>query len=376
MNAKTLTPLTQEQIRQIEDVLVDDIEGVLDYFGLDYHKYGKTVRLACPLHEGSNTTSLTIYLDGRSQRGNWQCQTHHCEEQHKSTLTGLIRGLLCLQSPHTFGQTLKWMKGFANINLEGTTLDKVTMEKRAFARSFKEIAPTTHLSGPNRLQVRSKLTFPAESLLKRGFNADLLDKYDIGVCTDKYRPMYNRVVVPVYDNQYQVMVGCQGRSIFDKHSCGFYHSKDTKCPQTDLEKFHCQKWINSRGFSCGKTLFNYWFAKEAILNNGYAILVEGVLDCLRLIEYNPKLPVVGLFGAKLTDEQLAILQSSGAMSLICLTDMDEAGRIAAENIKNRCKRSFRVFFPSFSGKDVGDLNSDAITSEIGGVFEEIRKFGR
>lgn len=59
-------------------------------------------------------------------------------------------------------------------------------------------------------------------------------------------------------------------------------------------------------------------------------------------------------------------------------DNDDAGQKAAKKIEEQCSRLYRLFFPSFEGNDVADLNIDKVTSDIKpfienamGVYKEI-----
>ena len=44
------------------------------------------------------------------------------------------------------------------------------------------------------------------------------------VYVDETKEMYGRVVVPIYDDNYEYVVGVAGRSIFEIHTCGMYHN--------------------------------------------------------------------------------------------------------------------------------------------------------
>jgi DNA primase len=132
------------------------------------------------------------------------------------------------------------------------------------------------------------------------------------------------------------------------------------------------KWINSAGFSSGNTLYNYWFAKRHIRESGVAILVEGAGDVWRL-EENGIHNSIAIFGTNLTDIQKTLLFQTGAMSLVVMTDSDEPGRKAAKVIAEdtEIRRSFRLFFPKFDSKDVGELGTDTITDDIKPLIERI-----
>ena len=91
------------------------------------------------------------------------------------------------------------------------------------------------------------------------------------------------------------------------------------------------KWLNSKGFNSGACLYNYWNAKDHISETSTAILVEGQGDVWRLDEagiYN----VVGMFGCSLGGQQRLILERSGALKLVVMTDADEAGQKARDKI--------------------------------------------
>ena len=46
-----------------------------------------------------------------------------------------------------------------------------------------------------------------------------------------------------------------------------------------------------------------------------------------------------------------------------MTDNDEAGINSAKNIKKKCGRIFRMYFPKIK-TDVGDMNTDDITKDV------------
>ena len=73
---------------------------------------------------------------------------------------------------------------------------------------------------------------------------------------------------------------------------------------------------------------------------------------------------VGIFGSSLSDAQSGLLQMSGAHTLIILTDNDEAGQKARNSIKQKCQTLFIISEPTFSFKDVGDMTTEQILSEL------------
>ena len=66
-----------------------------------------------------------------------------------------------------------------------------------------------------------------------------------------------------------------------------------------------------------------------------------------------------------------ILDSSGAMAIIVLTDNDEAGKQAAQDIKNKCQNTYRVFIPEISKGDIGEMTSEEIDKEIKQYIKDV-----
>ena len=160
--------------------------------------------------------------------------------------------------------------------------------------------------------------------------------------------MSGRAVVPIYNNNYEHAVGFTARATTDDYK---------------------YKWIHSEGFQANNYLYNYWFAKEHILKSGVVILVEGPGDVWKL-EQNGVKTSLAMFGTDLSEQQLSLLYSCGANSIIVLTDNDEAGMKSAQKINEKCNRLFRMFFPTLSSSDVGDMHKDEIDSQIKPILDQ------
>jgi 5S rRNA maturation endonuclease (ribonuclease M5) len=182
--------------------------------------------------------------------------------------------------------------------------------------------------------------------------------------------MYNRVVVPIYDNDYKYMVGCTGRSIFEKCAkCSSYHDNSKDCPEED-KRWIFSKWKHSADFKSQNYLYNFWFAKDHILKTHTAIIVESPGNVWRL-EENGIHNSVAIFGSSLSDRQKILLDSSGCMNLIILTDNDDAGKKASEQIKSKCQNTYRVFIPQITKNDVGEMTPEEIKTQIYDYIESI-----
>ncbi|MDW8153570.1 MAG: DNA primase [Armatimonadota bacterium] len=90
------------------------------------------------------------------------------------------------------------------------------------------------------------------------------------------------------------------------------------------------KYLNSREspvFHKGRTLYALNFAREAIRQAGYAVVVEGYLDAVTCHQHGIQHTVASL-GTALTPDQVALLRRFTA-SVVLVYDSDEAGQRAA-----------------------------------------------
>lgn len=373
----------QTQLKLICDNLCDNIESLLDTFRIDYKQNNKMYTMSCPIHGGDNASALNIYHLGDNYRGNWTCRTHSCEKVFKSSIIGFIRGLLSVEKydwPNndnnmcSFNEAVDFALNFLDKDIKDFKVSRKAQEKSKFTQIVSNIQnknTDTNTTGIDRKYVVSALLIPAQYYIQRGYSSDILEKYDIGLCSTPGKEMYNRVVAPIYDNDHRFIVGCTARSIFDKCSkCDSFHEYDISCPSSD-NSWKYSKWKHSYGFKSQNYLYNYWYAKEHILSSQTAILVESPGNVWRLEENNIH-NSVAMFGCSLSDRQKFILDASGAMNLIVLTDNDDAGRKAAEQIKAKCEKTYNVYIPTISKNDVGDMTSEEINKEIKTYLEQVK----
>lgn len=339
---------TQDELFALNKQLGGRLEDIIYKFQLDLQKKGKMYVGACPIHgEADNRSAFNLFHAG-DIKGNWYCRTHQCDKVFKSTPIGLVRGLLSHNNGWlslkdkdkitSFPATLAFIEKL----LGGTAiqLDTKEAEKSRFAATFKLHERNGHTKH-SRSYLRSKLKIPAEYYVNRGYSPEILDKYDIGLCDDPEKPFFQRVVIPVYDDDYTCIVGYTARSILDCcGDCGYYHNKSEKCPSKINQWMHT-KWLNNKDFHKSDYLYNYWFAKEEIKKTGKVVLVEGPGDVLKLVQAGI-LNVVGLFGTILTDSQKFILDCSGANSILIVGDNDGPGAAASDEIIKKCQKLYQV----------------------------------
>lgn len=371
----------QAKLKIVCDEICDNIENLLQTFDIDYKTNHKMISMCCPIHDGDNPSAVNLYPEGDSYRGNWKCRTHNCEKIFKGSVLGFIRGIISNKkykwtkqgdSMCSFKEAIEFATSFINKDLSDIKISKSEREKKQFASvvNYLNAQEIFNESKIQRKQITSILKIPSAYYIARGFSAEVLEKYDVGLCTSQNKEMTNRVVVPIYDNEYKYMVGCTGRSIFEKcDKCKAYHNSTSECPGIDDRWKQC-KWKHSVDFKSQNYLYNMWFAKEHMLKSSTAILVESPGNVWRLEENNIH-NSVAIFGSSLSDKQKMLLDSSGAMNLVILTDNDEAGRKAAEQIKTKCQNTYRVFIPQISKPDVAEMTSEEINQEIKSILGKI-----
>ena len=377
----------QDKLKVICDDLCDNIEELLTALDLDYSYSSKMVTLACPIHNGDNLSAVNIYHTGDSYRGNWKCRTHGCDKAFKGSIIGFIRGVLSSKKYNwvkegdqmaSFEEAVRFSLDFLNKNFQDIKISKTDKEKKQFAtvieyvldrKNNKEQNKNT-INLPSRHIVRSSLVRPCQYFINRGFSTEILDKYDVGVCDKPNKEMYNRAVAPIYNIEHTHMIGCTGRSVFEKCiECKYFHDPVNSCPKNeDLWKY--SKWKHSSSVSINHHLYNFWYAKKHIVESSMAILVESPGNVWKLEEhqiYNS----LALFGSSISDRQKILLDSSGAMIIVILTDNDDAGNKAAEQIKIKCQNTYRVFHLKISKNDVAEMTGDEIIKEINTPIEKI-----
>lgn len=345
--------LDQNKLKIVCDQLCDRIEELLDHLEIEHRYNNKFVSMCCPIHEGDNDSALNIYHTGDTYRGNWKCRTHQCDRIFKSSIIGFLRGVLSRRElgwvkegddMYSFQDTIKFALDFLHLDLKNIKVSKHQKEKDQFVANTKILTHNTKPAHQNitRASIRKSLVIPSPYFMSRGFSPDILKKYDVGECQTVGKTMYNRAVVPIYNTDYEYMVGCSGRTIDDNIK---------------------PKWKHSGDFKAEENLYNFWFAKKHIQQTNEVILVESPGNVWKL-EENGVHNSVATFGAHLTDKQKMLLDTSGAMTIIVIMDSDAAGEEARKQIDKKCSKTYNIKHIRLSKNDIGDMTPDEINKEI------------
>jgi 5S rRNA maturation endonuclease (ribonuclease M5) len=342
--------LTKETISALNEATFHRLESLLDYFDIEYTDFENRLAFPCPVHGGDNPEGCCVFTDGNSQKGNWTCWTAHCEEDYVSNLFGFTRGCLTAKrgKPVSMNETASFLFNFLNTDI--SELEMVPAKQTRVLDIFNRKIQRRD-ANISRAEIRNKINIPADYYLNRGYGSLVLEAFDVGECLVEGQPMSQRVVIPLYDecNNY---AGCIGRAIKE-------HLKP--------------KWLHSKGFD-KNILYGLNLAKEKIRETGTVILVEGQGDVWRAFEAGLEM-TVGIFGTSLSEDQLILLECSGALNVVILTDYDEAGIKACEKIAKKCGRRFNIIRPDLddyfiereiptSERDLGTMPIEDVKTEI------------
>ncbi|MDR3290121.1 MAG: DNA primase [Rickettsiales bacterium] len=142
--------------------------------------------------------------------------------------------------------------------------------------------------------------YEEQDLLKSGVVIEKNDK-------KKYDKFRNRLMFPILNKSGKV-IAFQGRTLENDGIPKYLNSPETKI------------------FTKGNTLFNYYFARKSIYDGGYGILVEGNMDAISLA-INGIENVVAPMGTGITKEQITELWRTTDKIIVCF-DGDGAGQKA------------------------------------------------
>jgi len=344
---------------------------ILNHFGIKYIYQKGIYSFPCPIHGGQDN-NCRIRVTSKTCR--WVCWSNHCERDCGNTIYGFICGLLKKENPEAtkIDAALVCME-ILDLKEEdfygsSSNLDRINFVN--MCRNNKSNHQTKKMF--TRKELRNILNIPSAHFINRGYTPEILDKYDVGFCSNGNTDIRDRVVFPIYDDNHEFVIGTVSRTLKPKcPKCNRYHSFDEKCPETDFEKSKSVKWKISFDFNASETLFNYWFAKEYIKNDSTVILLEGQGDVLKLEQagiHNS----LGIFGTSLKTGQFRKLQTTGAMNVILALDKDGPGQEAQSKIEQQLRRYYNIFKADIpEGKDVGDLNEQQIKDIFLPILERI-----
>ena len=293
---------------------------------VEYDQRGDKYFFPCPIHDGDNPTGATIFAHDNP---NWKCWTHGCHETHGSSLYSFVKAYLSKSKKNvTKKDVLNFLDG--KIELKERVIDLTKIEAINSIKIFanlneEEVLPKSY----------PKTQIPSNYFLGRRFSVETLKKFRVGDYIDEYG-MKDRAVVPIL-NKNNIVMGYSGRTLVNDSS----------------------KWKNSYGLIKTNHIYGLNHSREHIMKSGVAIIVEGPANVWRLDQagyYN----YGGIMGAFMDDRQLILLEQAGAMHFIIMTDMDEPGRKAAQQIIEMCGKHITYSVPEYPANDVDELEESQL----------------
>jgi len=331
-------------LQQIKQKLNENAELVFKELDMQCEVFSDNIYSTCPIHEGSdNPRAFSFSL----QKGIWKCWTRDCQHEYRNDIFGLIRGALSAKEgiELEFKDALKWSCKILNIK------PSYSVNKTKEVIENEEDAIYTALSILNRkdkeyvdkpLSLDYDLSIPSEYFVSRGFNKKTMKYFGVGDCYEE-GIMKERAIIPIHNDNGNDIVGIIGRA-----------TKEYKTP-----KF----LFNPKGFDKRFYFYNYHRAIKKATETSCLYIAEGQGDVWKLYE-SGVLNAVSVFGKTITEQQQNKLLKLPITHLIILTDNDQAGRESKMQIQRQFNRMFRLTFPQFSGKDIGDMSVKNIKTQI------------
>lgn len=330
------------ELKQLKTYLNDNAESVFQKLGMNYEVFGDNIYSTCPVHEGSDNPRAFSFS---KTKGVWKCWTKECQQEHKNDIFGLIVGVLSNQSGKSleFKDALKWINTKFNRKLSNTQTANDDVDLYSDFTNIIEVFNQSSQSPCDKeIDLQFKLSKSSQYFMERGFKADTLNYFGVKDSLDSDL-MKDRAIIPIHNDSGDKIVGCIGRA-----------TKEYRLPKFLLYP----KGLDKRYY-----LYNYHRALTSAVEKSCLYIVEGQGDVWRLYEAGV-FNAVSLFGKTLSEEQLQKLHRLPLTKLVIIMDNDQAGKEARVQLHRQLNRSYKLIFPRLSAKDLGDMSTDDIHSQI------------
>ncbi len=355
--------ISQEKIEEIREAANEKIEYIFNELSIDIegmHGYNQEIRMACPIHRGNNTSAFCY----NQKTKYWRCYTAHCHEEDGS-IFGLVRKILNIG----FNDSVSWLAGKLGISLDSKIESPDSLEINKLLKkhsNYDNVEQSKETFTPFPIERIDGKIEASEYFLEKGFNKDILRKYNVGYCDTKYKPMHLCSYAPVLNDEGNIVVGVTGRIIYEEcEFCGTYHEPNKGCPHENPKVRKYPKWKHF-GFNSSTVLYNYWFAKDLIKKTGLAILTEGPKD-VWWMEQNDIHIGLGIFGLNINKVQIQKLIKGGVLTIMTGLDKDPRGVAANKKLSETLGQYFKIVDISHfleENEDIADMKEDKIKREF------------
>jgi 5S rRNA maturation endonuclease (ribonuclease M5)/N6-adenosine-specific RNA methylase IME4 len=344
---------THFDYKKLKKYLNENIDIVLEKMNIECDTRSKIISCKCPAHDGDNNNSFVYYKNTNK----WICWTSKCQEDYGDDVLGLIKGFLSKQEGQkaSFKNVLKWVKDNLGINISSFK-DGVKKAEPPKEIDILDLFNYTNVKNPDIIEEdksRNNSNIPSDYFVKkRLYNPTTMKEFNIGDSTEKVGISKLRSIIPIHNDNGNIVVGNIYRAI---------------------NSWMSPKFLVDKNFKKTEYLYNFHRAKDYAISNSSLFIVEGTGDVWRLWEAGVK-NSVALFGKELSTTQINKIDKLSVTNLIILIDNDEAGRESKVKIKRDLSRYFNLIFPSipYTYKDVGKMSpkklQDTILKDLKGFY--------
>lgn len=329
-------------LQQIKKKLNNNAEAVFKKLGMKCEVFSDNIYSTCPVHEDSDNPRAFSFSP---EKGIWKCWTRDCQQEYRNDIFGLIQGTLSNQAGTNveFKDVLKWIREEFNIiSTRSNSEVHVEEDDEDFASIIKFMNQTCTCSQDKAIELEYQVSKPSDYFSGRGFKKSTLKYFDVGDCYEQ-GIMKERSIIPIHNDDGELLVGIIGRSI-----------KEYRMP-----KF----LISPKGFNKRNYFYNYHRAIKKAEETSCLYILEGQGDVWKLHEAGVR-NAVSVFGKSISKEQAQKIKKLAVTHLIILMDNDQAGREARVQMKRDFGRMYKLTFPKLSDKDVGDMSVYKIKKDI------------
>lgn len=235
------------------DTIVASLD-IVDYISkyTELHKSGSTYRGRCPLHNGDNASSLTVFNDNSFYC--WSCGAN-----------GNIINFAALANNISYSEAVELLALEANIDI---TADKTYLEEKTEYEKNERIATKAY----NQISVIREYLND-----ERGLSDETIDAFFLGYDNTRGKS----IVIPLHDKNGRIVAFC--KRYIDK-----------------LPKY--TNSTNGKLYNKGEFLFNKYQAKKQLQNYQRLYVCEGYIDAMSA--YQQGCACVAYCGSELTKAQI------------------------------------------------------------------------
>ncbi len=328
---------------------------------IELKRAGAVYKALCPFHQEKSPSFVV-------QRGDTHYHCFGCGA-HGDAIQFLIGHL-----GYTFVESVEALAEQFHVPLEREERQE---EQGVNRLSLKESLETASLFFHDYL-IHSEAAADARNyLFKRGISLEFIRRFQVGLAPNSESLFFQVMQSEKIDSQTQLEAGLLSQS----SRRPFFRDRIT-FPVLDTsgrvigfsarkyrESTYGGKYINTSEtslFKKSRILYGLNYSRRRIAKERQALIVEGQIDCLKLIEGGLDMTVASL-GTAFGEGHIAQLKQLGVHKVHLLFDGDPAGRAAASKVGNLFQAAgIEVFVPKLPGGSDPDtvINKSGITSLI------------